>query len=251
MSFDSQQLRMSSLGFGVSIGNFPVPDGEIDGQDRALIWGSYYSAFPPNPDYEGNHVGIALSLLIEQFKPRPLINGMVRVQAERMQGLEAASSPVYTGMGVRFAVGQQLDFVGEIVGQSRGGLQDDDYRTAIYARVGVNSSNGEPESVMTAVRFFTRATFVSLIERVERPAHIYLFATGPVLPSNLYHQVKSVMPGGVGLTLVWTSSGPWFQFGRDAGSAVPVPEGEGWGEHGYIDPGTGLPVGGHFAELIS
>lgn len=242
---------MAALGFGFATFNLPYPDGELDGVDRAYVWGSFYSSFPPNPYFEANHVAIAKSRLIEQFKPRPNINNLVEIHAQRVQELESAAAPLLTQRSIDTAVGDALDIIGAIVGQARGGQTDTDYRNAIRFRIFLNTSNGEPEAVISAVRFFTLATRVFYLVSYWVPGHVYLFTNGTTLPPDLYTQIKAVMPAAVSLTLVWTPGGVWFQFGSDAGSGVPVPDGDGWSEYGYIDPGTGLPIGGRFCELIT
>jgi hypothetical protein len=48
MSIDNRRERMMALGFGLGrIGNFPMPDGSIDGYDRAYVWGSFAQASSP------------------------------------------------------------------------------------------------------------------------------------------------------------------------------------------------------------
>lgn len=250
--FDARQERMMALGYGFAIANYPYPDGDLEGVDRAYVWGAYYSTYPPNPYYEGEHVKKALSRLIEQFKPCPNINSLVRIHAERVQGMEAAAAPLLTRRAIDTAAGDALDIVGEIVGQERGGRTDADYRVAIRFRIAINTSNGEPETVISATRFFTNATRVRYRDMVWVPAHVFLFTDGFTLPDDLYSGIKAIMPAGVSLYLVWHPGEPWFQFGPDYGSSVqPMLGGEGWSEYDYIDPGTGQPVGGKFSELIS
>ena len=58
------------------------------------------------------------------------------------QPLEDAWQQLRLLRSVDTAVGVQLDMIGEIVGQERGGMVDDDYRRFVRARIAANISDG-------------------------------------------------------------------------------------------------------------
>lgn len=64
------------------------------------------------------------------------------------QRLENADIDLLTKRFVDTAEGYQLDVLGRIVGQKRGGLADDVFRRYIRARIAANNSNGKREELI-------------------------------------------------------------------------------------------------------
>ncbi len=246
MPFDTLSKRERALGYGRFYGNWPVPTGDVNADDRAYLWGSYGAGYPPNPYYIPDHVARAQSLLIEQFKRKQRINELVAVYVEPFQELENVFSDLYRFRTISSAYGAQLDIIGEIVGQPREGRTDTEYRAAIRFRIQLNRSSGQPDTVSDALRFFTDATQVRLIEKF--PAAVTLFTDGAVIPSNLQAQMQSIVPAAVRVTGVSLSYGDVpFEFSGEGG--VPYGEGDGLSELNYLEGGE--PIGGAFCELAT
>lgn len=237
--FDSVQDRARALGFGLALDNWPEPDGTIDSGDRAYLWGSFYSTYPPNPYHIDDHVAIAKALLIEQFQPRPNINKLVEIMAGRVQGVENVASDLLTRRAIDTAEGAQLDIVGEIVGQPREGREDEEYRDAIRFRVQLNISNGEPETLIAAHRFFANPTLSNYLEAY--PASVRMYSDGGSPPDNLGSLLKSLAPVGVSVLVTHTIDTP---FVLSSATGPPVSEGDGFSE--LIHP----LVGGELAGIV-
>lgn len=220
--FDSVQDRARALGFGLPLDNWPEPDGSIDSGDRAYLWGSFFSTFPPNPYFIDNHVEIAKGLLIEQFKPRPNINKVVEVLIGRVQQVENAASPLLTRRSIDTAENAQLDIVGEIAGQPREGRTDSEYRTAIRTRIQLNKSNGEPETLITALRFFSNPTVAQYLE--VYPAAVRMYTDGTTLPEDLTGRIKTIAPVAVSVLVTTTLLEP-FTLGNISGTPIPGTDG--------------------------
>lgn len=98
-----------------------------------------------------NHVERALSRLMSYFPKDGSVAGLVEVAAQRVQELEDVFFSFYAADAIDTAEGEQLDTLGDIVGQARGGLSDADYRIWISARIAVNQSSGTaPELIHIA-----------------------------------------------------------------------------------------------------
>ena len=122
-------------------------------------------------------------------------------------------------------MGDQLDIWGEIVGEERGGRGDADYRTAIDFRIVLNTSGGEPETLISALRFFTQPTVSTYIEAY--PASVRLYSDGPVVPYNLGAAMDALAAAGVSVLTTHVAGVP-FVLGDSVGT--PVADGEGFSE---------------------
>lgn len=105
-----------------------------------------------------NHVAEALDNLLEQFKGKDIFARVITSYIEQVQDLEDAAFSTYFGRMLSNAVGAQLDGLGDVVGEERGGKDDDAYRIAIRARILVNISNGTPEDIIGILAATTGAT---------------------------------------------------------------------------------------------
>ena len=122
----------------------PVPDGGVNRADRALML-KQYSLFLESDDIVDN----LLDLLIEQFTESDRLHSYLRVFL--VQAQEALNEAFALGQlrALSTATGKQLDGIGEIVGELRAGKADEEYRIALYFRIFLNVSSGEPERSTT------------------------------------------------------------------------------------------------------
>jgi hypothetical protein len=76
------------------------------------------------------------------------IKKLLRELVTPIQVLEQTLQSLLTDRSVTTAEGEQLDVIGRVVGQERGGMVDDDYRRIIRARISVNRSKGTVADVI-------------------------------------------------------------------------------------------------------
>ncbi len=115
--------------------NWTLPDGEVSVEETA------------GPD-SFDHVAVALSRLRQQYRDKPNIVALVTALITPFQSLEEALWALLTQRSVTTAVGAQLDVLGKLVKQPRAGLDDDDYRRYIRARIATNRSDGLVEDLI-------------------------------------------------------------------------------------------------------
>lgn len=111
-----------------------------------------------------NKIELAKKLLMSQYKDSLVINKLLEVIMEQEQALEDAIYDVYTLCHLDTAFGIQLDRIGRIPGIKRYGLNDEDYRKRIYAQIVLNCSNGEAETLITALKLIMDATYIKYDE---------------------------------------------------------------------------------------
>lgn len=101
---------------------------------------------------------------------------LIRTMAEPAQAIEDAAIDLYMSLFLPGAVGFRLDLIGRRVGQLREGMSDDDYRTAIYARIAVNRSTGTYADVIRRVLL----KFVPRYDRLESGGGVLFVDVGQI-----------------------------------------------------------------------
>lgn len=108
-----------------------------------------------------NHVEQALDRRLEQYKNKPNIENIISIHAEGYQSLEDVLFDLKEKrINIFEAEGVQLDNIGRFVGQDRMNFDDDFYRILIFARIGINVSDGDGERVINTAKLLTKAQFV-------------------------------------------------------------------------------------------
>jgi len=228
-------LTFSSRGFYL-----PIADDTPTAKDRAHMIRLYWLLF----DSE-DIVDDSLDLLIEQFTESEKLHEFLRSflrQAELALNSCISLSQLRT---LRLAYGQQLDGLGDILEELRAGRNDDDYRSALYFRVFINGSSGEPETLINACKVMTKANKVSYLEMY--PATVVLHSDGTILNSEIAGYLQGIAPAGVKVLLTGlTNKTPFI---TDGEGGFPTADGKGLNELGYTE--GGLEVGGQLVELYT
>lgn len=95
----------------------------------------------------------AASRLTEQFKTKPAVVALLKSWAAEIQELEDSANELRLQRALASAEGVNLDVLGAIVGQPRGGRSDTQYRIWIAGRILVNKSRGKtPQLIAIAAK---------------------------------------------------------------------------------------------------
>ena len=120
-----------------------------------------------------DHREQAIDRFTSQYAESEKLRALTGAFADRFQGLEDAAQQLLRERWVDDAIGQQLDELGEIVGEPRLDRGDETYRSAIRLRIILNRSGGEPESVIRFVREAFDAEIVAYTEIYPAKVEIY------------------------------------------------------------------------------
>jgi len=82
-----------------------------------------------------------------QFKGKPKIQAWVDMVARQFSDIEDALQTLLTLPSIDDSAGAQLDLLGRLLGQARGGVDDDTYRTYLFATRFANKSSGTAEDI--------------------------------------------------------------------------------------------------------
>jgi hypothetical protein len=156
----------------------------------------------------------ALDLLLEQFKgqDKPNLYALITALVDQLQDIEEGALELKSVRSIDNSEGVQLDILGLLIGVDREGRTDAEYRLALKNQIFINTSSGEPESIITFIEFLTDGTEVILKELF--PAAFQVYTNGPVFPSNIHQLINNTRAAGVENVLVTSSVGetPVFSF---------------------------------------
>lgn len=142
-----------------------------------------------------NYCKTALSRLTGQFTDKPRICGLVETMVEPLEELESDLFALKDQRWINSAVGKQLDYCGYLVGITRQGRNDDEYRTAIKAQVLSNVSSATAGDLIEGVRFLTNATDSQYLE--SYPACAILFSDGDTVPKGAQQVIQDIAPAAI------------------------------------------------------
>lgn len=101
------------------------------------------------PAVDNNHVAEGIALLTDRYRTKVNIPKLLTALLKPTQDLENAIWSVINAYMISTPpVGQQLQDLGALVGQSRSGLSDADFLTAIKLRILANRSAGRAEDIL-------------------------------------------------------------------------------------------------------
>ena len=142
------------------------------------------------------------------------------------------------------ATGVGLDRLGKILGYSRSGLSDADYRLRLYIQAAINTSNGRPEQIIDLMNAIFSTIWIQILEPPPdwtpsdvQTARFYVcmkMAAAGALPENITDLAQMIAPAGVS---AWVTSAEELTphgfsddsraDGFDEVDAFHVPEGNG------------------------
>jgi hypothetical protein len=128
------------------------------------------------------HADDAVAELIGQYQGRPRIEAILRALVRQFQDIEDAAWDVFVQSALDFARDNELDIIGDIVGQKRQGSPDSDYRVFVKARIKTNRSNGRMSTLIAIAKLLLgQSTVVKY--REYYPSSIMMSADGVTINS--------------------------------------------------------------------
>lgn len=158
-------------------------------------------------DPKTNYREDSLSKLTSVFSQAVVTRALLAAYARGVQRLEDGVHLSAASYLLGSAVGVQLDALGGLVGEVRGGRQDDDFRTAIRVRVITNASRGQTRDLQAIIRLLFPA---GAGYREDYPASVYVTvsgATGAAVRA-LFAALTMAKAGGVGLVVDGATATP-------------------------------------------
>ena len=166
------------------------------------------SASPEAPlSQDTEHVLQGRARLIAQYVGKTRLDSLLCIYIDQIQDLEDALWQLATLRTIEAGEGVQLDGIGDIVGQERQGLSDDDYRPLLQARVQANRSEGTAPDILAVAIAALNDPAVGSIRLESLPPAAYELRITDELPFDekiLNRLVQDATMAGVGATLIVT-----------------------------------------------
>lgn len=179
---------------------------------------------------------LSVDKLPSQFRDKLFMEEFTKALAGEVQELEDASFQVILDRWLTTAIGVQLDLLGEIVGETRAGRTDEDYRVFLQIRILRNLSQGETETIISVVKVVTGTDQIIVEDRGNAKIKVtYIDAALSITNQEVAEGVRSIRAAGVGIRVLESVS-DYFGFSDDSGSL------------GFGDSGDST-VGGRFSSV--
>jgi len=136
------------------------------------------------------------NFLPNQFSSSEKLKTFLGIFLDKVQELEDANISLNNlSTNIALAYGYQLDIIGKLVGASREGKTDEQYREEILFQISLNVGNGTPENCIQYLSSVTQATKVSYWEHY--PASVILETNGTNIPLNIPNTLDNITLAGV------------------------------------------------------
>lgn len=164
-------------------------------------------------DGVGSHTERGLSRLVQQFKGKVNIEKLLTVFLSELDEVEQTLIDIQIYKAIDSAFGFQLDQIGAIIGRTRDGYFDSDYRSRLKLQIGINTSEGDADKILTVWKSLTSSEIVSISENF--PAEITLTAQTSAVDPTIIDEMHRVVSAGVGLNFIISDGNPFAFFDAD------------------------------------
>jgi hypothetical protein len=168
-----------------------------------------------------DHVTRGVERLIERYR-QPKTSALLSSWLTEVQAVEDAFYQLLTERNIDTATGAMLDMLGRIVGQPRGGRDDDTYRLWISARVLVERSSGTTEQIIAIADKLAGGNTVKLREYFPGSFVLDMGALDSHTGLQIAQLIVPAKAAGVRFTATW-SNVAWPAVFTFAPADVPIP----------------------------
>lgn len=163
--------------------------------------------------YDPDHTARGVARLIDRYA-KPRTSALLASWLDELQQAEDALWQLLVERSLASAEGDQLDVLGEIVGQPRQGRSDEVYRLWISARNLVNRSSGTTTQMLTIVRKLIAETDTVTLEEYYPAAMVFRLDGAFTLDGGyqIAYMLRLAKAAGVLFQMTWPTEGDIFTF---------------------------------------
>lgn len=162
-----------------------------------------------------DHQAQARDRLLQQSRGKSNFTALLNSMTAVVQSFETELAyPVLEGRQLNEAEGAQLDGIGSLVGQLRGGALDAEYRLLLQGRIFANASDSTTPTIMALVTALFGAESVQVVSELspgfshrQSPGVLGIEIGSPTLPRSLWQQAIAVLKDSLAaaVRLSWVS----------------------------------------------
>lgn len=170
-----------------------------------------------------DHVTRGLSRLIDKFKRKPGVVGLVTALLDEVQELSDAIYYAYAFRQLADAFGAGLDQWGLMFGLRRQGLSDDDYRIHLQVRLLILHGSGTAPELLTIFTLLAPSPrTVSFIARYPAGFEILISTEASLEGDELADILATARGGGIDAQMRWSSEPLTATFTTEGGGGLGV-----------------------------
>lgn len=133
--------------------------------------------------------------LLHQFEKSSKLKGLISSLILPFQEAMSHIDNLHYGRYIDAASGPTLDVIGDIVGQPRLGMSDDDFKPWIKVRIHLNNGSGTPESVLAILIILFGAKANIQMEEYPPNDVVFTFFKFPKFPAKtLFTIIRNAVP---------------------------------------------------------
>ena len=134
--------------------------------------------------------------LITSLSEKENFSKLLSLYLMQIQDIENANISLSQQKNITSSEGVWLDYIGKIVGEARLGRLDSEYRGALLNRIGINTADATPDTLINLVKSHTSTNHSRIIQYF--PAAFFITTEGAInLDSSLYSLIQNTKPVGV------------------------------------------------------
>jgi hypothetical protein len=155
----------------------------------------------------------AESLMLHQFKNSPKLIGLIRCLVKPFQDVLDQIEELDNGNYINKAYGQRLDILGNVVGQPRRDLNDEDYRAWIKVGIRLNIGAGTPEDILAILAILYKGKPDLLMQEYFPNEVVFTLFALPQAPLKAFFNIiQSAVPVTTLCHFIKADALPVFRF---------------------------------------
>lgn len=136
-------------------------------------------------------------------------NKLLEIFLIQIQILQEETLAIADQKNITTAVGVWLDWIGKIIGQPREARSDAQYRDTLRLKIGINSADATPDTIIKLTKQLTSANASKIVEYPL--ASFFSVISSDTLPdSTLWSLVDNIKPAGVQAQVIHNLEGTRF-----------------------------------------
>lgn len=140
----------------------------------------------------------AESLLLYQFKDAPRLKGLLRSLIQPLQSIADDICHFSEGLHIDEVSEHWLDILGELAGQKRSGMSDNDMRSWVKIRIMLNRCHGTPEELLIILKLLLGHDYqLTLAEHKPKDVVLVFFMPLKIKAKTVFALIKKASPLGL------------------------------------------------------